>query len=352
MSDGAPSWAFRVTASVTLVLTLALVALGGAVRATDSGLACPDWPFCYGKVVPLQRDIPAGSGFTLWNVWLEHTHRLVASLVTVLIVVLLVWVFRRYRTERTMLWPVVGALVAVLVQATLGGLVVLHLLEAGLVTAHLGMSMVVVACLVVLVVGTAPGWRWRRGDEVAATLAPPAILASLVVLLQILVGGQVTGMHAGLAYGTNALRFNGQIWPTWPQTGAEAIHIAHRLLAVVVAVAALILWAAVLRRHRSVATTGTPSTRHPRLLLAAWSLLVLVFAQVGLGVVNLALRTPPSIVTAHLAVASWIWTAAVGLVALELLTPAPVRQTFAPGELAAPDVAGPESRILSGQSAR
>lgn len=352
MSDGAPSWAFRMTASVTLVLTLVLVALGGAVRATDSGLACPDWPFCYGKVVPLQRDIPASSGYTLWNVWLEHTHRLVASLVTVLILVLLGWALSRYRSQRTVLWTIVGALVAVVVQATLGGLVVLHLLEAGLVTAHLGMSMVVAACLVVLAVGTAPGWRWRRGDEVAATLAPPAILVGLVVLLQILVGGQVTGMHAGLAYGTDPLRFNGQVWPPWPQTGAEAIHLTHRLLAVVVAVAALLLWAAAVRRHRRMASDGTPSTRHPGLLLAAWTLVILVLAQVGLGVVNLALRTPPSIVTAHLAVASWIWTAAVGLAALELLTPAPVHQTITAHERSIPARPRPASSALSGQASR
>lgn len=313
--------AFRATAAVTLGLTLVLVALGGAVRATDSGLACPDWPFCYGKVIPRQRDIPAGSRYTLWNVWLEHTHRLVASVVVVLLVVLLVWVLRRHRTDRVMVVPVVGAVVAVFGQAALGGLVVLHLLEAGLVTAHLGMSMMVVACLVVLLAGTTPGWRWRWGGEAAGSLARPAAVVAGLVLVQILVGGQVTGMRAALAYGTDPLRFRGEVWPPWPRTGAEAIHLAHRLLAVVVAVATTVLAVRVFHRR---APAGHDVTG-PRLQLdrlTAGLLLVLVLAQVGLGAANLVLITPPVIVTAHLAAASWIWTAAVGLAALELMVPA------------------------------
>jgi cytochrome c oxidase assembly protein subunit 15 len=87
------------------LLSLALIGLGGAVRATDSGLACPDWPFCYGKVIPRQADIPTDSGYTLWNVWLEHSHRLVASVVSTLIAVLVGWALVRFRDRPAVLWP-------------------------------------------------------------------------------------------------------------------------------------------------------------------------------------------------------------------------------------------------------
>jgi heme a synthase len=126
--------AFRRFAAATLVATLALIALGGAVRATDSGLACPDWPRCYGLWIP-----PADL-----NIWLEHSHRLLAGLVGLMIAALLVWALARHR-RREVLVPVVAAAVLVNVQAALGAIVVLRLLQAELVTAHLGMAMVVVA---------------------------------------------------------------------------------------------------------------------------------------------------------------------------------------------------------------
>lgn len=308
---------FRLLAGVTLALTLVLVALGGAVRATDSGLACPDWPFCYGQVIPRQHDIPEDSGYTLWNVWLEHSHRLAASLVSLLIAVLVGWALLRHRGRREVLWPVVAALLAVLVQATLGALVVLHLLKAELVTAHLGMSMVVVACLVFLVAATSPGWRWPAGrwHKGGGTLGRVAMVVCVIVLTQILVGGQVTGMHAALAYGTDPLRFDGELIPQWPTTSAEAIHVSHRLLAAVAAVAVLALAWVVVRCHKR------SSALHPGAGIAAMVLSVAMLGQIALGFANMWLLLPPEIVTAHLAVASWVWTSAVALAVLVNLVP-------------------------------
>ncbi|MEX0658967.1 MAG: COX15/CtaA family protein, partial [Egibacteraceae bacterium] len=129
-------------AVVTAGLSLVLVALGGAVRATDSGLACPDWPRCFGLWIP-----PADL-----NIWLEHSHRLLAGVVAIAIAVLTVWALARFRTRPAVVWASVTALVLVTIQAGLGALVVLRLLRADLVTAHLGMAMVVVACLIYLAV--------------------------------------------------------------------------------------------------------------------------------------------------------------------------------------------------------
>lgn len=300
---------------------LVLISLGGAVRATDSGLACPDWPLCYGKVVPRQEDIPDGSGYTLWNVWLEHTHRLVASVVSVLIVVLAVWVLRSRRSTRVHV-PILGALVAVLAQGVLGALVVLHLLHGELVTAHLGMSMVVVACLVVAAIRMGAGGggsaavldvRQRRGAVVVAGL----------VFVQLLVGSQVTGQHASLAYGRDPLRFHGRLIPTTVTTVPEAYHLAHRLLAYTAAAAVLITTARMWRRRCDRRPWSPDSPMRASALLAV-VLTVLVLTQIGLGFANIWLLTPPELVTAHLTVASWIWAAAVALVAIAY-TPAESR---------------------------
>lgn len=317
---------FRRTTLITLGLVLALIALGGAVRATDSGLACPDWPLCYGKIIPRQSDIPVESGYTLWNVWLEHTHRLVASVVGMLVVVLAVWIsVARHHPLRVRV-SILGALVAVIVQGLLGALVVLHLLQGELVTAHLGMSMVVVACLIV-------AGELDRSDTGAGAHRPSraAIALAALVFVQLLVGSQVTGLHASLAYGLDPLRFHGELVPTSVSTAAEAYHLAHRLLAYVTAVAAFVMAAAVWRRHECVHVQRSPTRR--RTIMLTGSLVVLVLVQITLGFANIWHLTPPAVVTAHLAVASWIWAVVVGLVMSPDVPGAAFRDSATPDDL-------------------
>ena len=183
---------------------------------------------------------------------------------------------------------------------------VLHLLQGELVTAHLGTSMVVVACLVVAVDALAH-------PEVATRRPPPGALAlAALVFAQLLVGSQVTGHHASLAYGLDPLRFHGKLLPTSVAGEAEAYHLAHRLLAYTVAVAACALAVAVRRRQRRL--DPAPDARNwSRTTVLAVVLVALVLVQIGLGLANIWYLTPPAVVTAHLAVASWIWAAVVAL---------------------------------------
>ncbi len=290
---------FQRLAAVTLASSLVLVAVGGAVRATDSGLACPTWPGCFsaGDFVP---------AFQL-NVWLEHSHRLIAGVVGLEIAALLVWALARYRRPRILV-PTVIAAVAVNVQALLGALVVWHLLRAELVTAHLGMAMLIVACLAYLVMQADP--RTAQAAETGVVrdrrfLRLAAVVAALCYA-QILVGGHVTGISAGLVW-TDFPLTGGQILPP-VTTERELFHLGHRMLAYLLTAGVITLGVAAVRRHRVLAAAEQVDSSQRWLLRLPVAAVVLVLIQVALGVGNLVTRTSAGTVIPHLAVASWLWT--------------------------------------------
>ena len=112
------------------VLTIGLIAYGSWVRATGSGLGCPDWPLCEGVVVPELEGATA----------IEFGHRVYAG-VTMLAVVVASWYAIRGRTsDRLTARLINGALVAILFQAVLGGITVLTELHGMVRLAHLTFS--------------------------------------------------------------------------------------------------------------------------------------------------------------------------------------------------------------------
>lgn len=293
----------RRLAVATALGTLLLIAMGGAVRATDSGLACPDWPACYGMWIP-----PADV-----NMWFEHSHRLWAGVIAIAVTALTVWTFLRFR-HRPALWRLgLAALVLVLVQAALGAAVVLLHLRAGLVTAHLGMSLVVVACLIVLAVRARP--PMAAATDGARWLSRWAAGVGALVLLQALLGGQATGR--GAAYVFNAV----PIWladQAWTGSVREWLHVSHRIGGYLVATAVVAFALAVHRRQREDPTLPAWATRF------AWLAVGLVLAQVALGITNVLTRASVLSAIGHLTVASWLWATFVLVAARARFPAAPV----------------------------
>lgn len=292
---------FQRLATVTVVAALALTAVGGAVRATDSGLACPTWPGCFtaGDFVP-----PADL-----HVWLEHSHRLLAGAVGLLIAALTLWALLRQRRRPDLLWPTLAAAVLVNVQALLGAVVVWRLLRAELVTAHLGLAMIIVACLAAVAVNA--GAPPRDGlVRAAATPGLPRRSAAIagLALLQLLVGGHLTGVGGGLAYRLDGFPLmDGAVFPAiTAATERQLFHASHRWLAVVLLVAVAWLW----RQSRSHAADGTtdPSLT-PWLVRLPAIATGLVALQIIIGVANIWSELSWVSVIPHLAVATWIWTA-------------------------------------------
>ncbi len=125
------------------VATLLLMAVGSATRVMNAGLACPDWPLCYGQLVPTaQMNL---------QVFLEWFHRLDASLIGLMalaLVAICAW-YRRV-LPAWLPWASLGALFLILVQGLLGGLTVMQLLRFDIVTAHLGTALLFFCALLVM----------------------------------------------------------------------------------------------------------------------------------------------------------------------------------------------------------
>ena len=297
---------FQRLAIATTASTFGLIAVGGLVRATKSGLGCgEDWPHCNGRLLPRIESITTA---------IEFSHRAVAVLVVGLIAVLLIAAWRGHRHTPRTFWPSVAALVLVFVQSGLGAVVVGQRLRAAYVTAHFAVAMILFATLLYAVVNTFCLRRAEIGSKDPVISRPYARLATwsaLVTFALLLIGAYVRGANAGLAF------------PDWPLMGGRLIprlgehatpHFLHRLFALGAGLlVGALVWKA-WRRERA-----EPAVRWISAALGGFYL-----AQVGVGAANVWSRLSEPAVVAHVSLGALTWGAAISLafVARNLSRPA------------------------------
>jgi heme A synthase len=285
--------ALAVTASG---LTILLIAIGGLVRATGSGLGCPGWPKCFGRWIPPLE----------YHAVIEYSHRFTAFLDVVAIGALAVVAWRGYRRVARLFRPAVAAFGLVILQAILGGIVVRGELKALLVTAHFATAMILVGTLVYVAVASFTIPARIVGPADGLTRAARGAAGSVFALL--VVGAYVRGEGAGLAFRDWPL-MDGRVVPDISAIG-PALHFAHRLLAVVVGVAIASLIVQSWRQR-----TNRPAVAW--LSVAAGGLFV---AQALVGAANVWSRLAPAAVVAHVALAGSIWSAVVAIAATARVT--------------------------------
>ena len=203
----------------------------------------------------------------------------------------LITLFTRRRRDRPLLFAAILAGILVILQALLGGQVVIQQLRAELVTAHLAMALTVLALTLVI------ADRAASGPLPGAAAGVPGRLVAVTgaaILGQMLLGSWVAGTGAGLAFPDFPL-MHGALLPA-VAGGGEAVQLAHRALAVVVA--ALVLWTA---RRVLRATTDRRARRLAGLAV------VLIVVQLALGAANIWSRLSALFVVPHLAVGAALW---------------------------------------------
>jgi len=190
------------------IATLLLMAVGSATRVMNAGLACPDWPLCYGQLFPRQQ--------MNLQVFLEWFHRLDAALIglSTLTLVIISW-WQRFSLPRWLPWAATFALGLILFQGVLGGLTVTELLRFDIVTAHLGTALLFFVSLLTIGTAIAP----YQGIGTAGKLAGISLIATILVYLQSLLGGLVGSqwaLHQCFGSGELCAVMNSHLWGVIP----------------------------------------------------------------------------------------------------------------------------------------
>ncbi len=181
-SSSIQTWMRRLVWKIAIA-TLLLMAVGSATRVMNAGLACPDWPLCYGQLIPSQQ--------MNLQVFLEWFHRLDAAIIglsTLALVGLSLW-FRR-SLPNWLPWAAFGSLTLILFQGVLGGLTVTQLLRFDIVTAHLGTALVFFASLIAIALCLTPKSP-NQSTIISGQLTGIGIVATSLVYAQCLLGGLV-----------------------------------------------------------------------------------------------------------------------------------------------------------------
>ncbi len=266
---------------VLAIMIVGLMALGAGVRTMNAGLSCPDWPLCFGKVIPDFH--PA--------VWFEFVHRAYAGVVALLFAFALVFAFRSKEMPKTVKNAAKWGSVVLAAQIIMGGLTVLLLVKAVVVTTHLLLATLFFSCVLWMFFAVdkyqddklkTVKAQQKSGIESRWLLALPVLVFS-----QIAVGGLVASTYAGSVCVDWPL-CNGQWVPTWK--GAIGLQIIHRIFAygLVVLFIGLAIWATLNRA---------------RISDLVWKLFlkaaVVVLLQTIVGIMNLLYFIPPQITVPH-----------------------------------------------------
>ena len=194
------------------IATWLLMAVGSATRVMNAGLACPDWPLCYGQLIPAaQMNL---------QVFLEWFHRLDAAAIGLSAIALLgLSLFYRSRLPKWLPWASAAAVFLIVFQGVLGGLTVTQLLRFDIVTAHLGTALLFFGALLVIGFMLTPYEATGNVGKLAWVSSIAALLVYLQSLLGALVGSR-WALHQCLSSSELCSVMNSHIAGIVPATAA------------------------------------------------------------------------------------------------------------------------------------
>ncbi len=267
---------------IALVLLFILLVWGNLVAGLKAGLACPDWPLCHGEVIPPFR----------WDIYVEFTHRLIGGITSIFIIIMCYQRFRSYIGSVKII-PVL-AVVLLLFQIVLGGIVVLMELPVDLTTFHFANAIVIFALVVYMV--------FFDGNQIKPMFTISGytgvfFLLSLLIFVQAVLGAYVRHSSSGLACPDFPTCLG--YWIPPQISGIILNHFAHRGLAYLIALIVLILLIA------SYSSLVLSKYRNKLLILTG-----LIILQIGLGAAVVLTQLNYAFTALHFFIALLILTTA------------------------------------------
>jgi len=305
---------FRKIALFATLLALIVIVMGAYTRLSHAGLGCPDWPGCYGHILGVPESISeidqANQAFPeraveTGKAWKEMIHRYLAEGLGLLIVILAIIAIVNRKKIYQPLWLPVCLVGLVIFQGLLGMWTVTLLLKPVIVMLHLLGGLTILSLLWWLVLRSTTKQSTARGNSLTATL----VLGLVLLIGQIGLGGWTSANYAALAC-PDFPTCQDEWWPEtdfkegfvfWRGLGQNyefgvldnpartAIHLSHRIFAIVVAVFWLFLLLRIMKRSNS----------SSNLRQLATITLLLLFAQIALGVSNVVMKLPISVAVMH-----------------------------------------------------
>lgn len=277
-------------AAGTALLGLAMMTLGAFVRASESGLGCPDWPACHGQLV-------TGGHHAL----IEEAHRWLATILVLAVVGLALMAFRDYRHERRVTRPVAWMLALLALQVILGGVTVLLRNVAWTVVAHYGAAALLVWSITLVAVRLAFSADERAPRDSFSRLTAWFVGLSYGLLVA---GSTLANAGSDTACGRGFPLCNGALFPSLDHL--VVIALVHRVWAGVLLV--LALWVLIRsRRDRA----GAPPIKW-----AAAVVSIIYIVQAGLGFLIVGVSDSTATEVLHSAIGSLTWLALATLLSL------------------------------------
>ena len=305
---------FRKIALLATLLALIVVVMGAYTRLSNAGLGCPDWPGCYGHLLGVPESNSeidqANQAFPERAVesekaWKEMIHRYLAEGLGLLIVILAIVAIINRKKMHQPIWLPICLVGLVIFQGLLGMWTVTLLLKPVIVMLHLLGGLTILSLLWLLVLKS-PAQQMSVGNKKFT----PILLVGLILLVgQIGLGGWTSANYAALAC-PDFPTCQGEWWPEtdfkegfvfWRGLGQNyefgvldnpartAIHLSHRMFAIVVAVFWVLLLLRIMQRNIS----------SQNLRQLATITLLLLLAQIALGVSNVVMKLPISVAVMH-----------------------------------------------------
>jgi cytochrome c oxidase assembly protein subunit 15 len=295
-------------AVLTAFVTFLLIGLGGLVTSHDAGMSVPDWPNSYGYnmfLFPVSKWVG--------GIFYEHTHRLLASTVGLMTMILAVWLWLK-DSRKWLHWLGVAAFLGVVAQGILGGLrVTLHMDSLGVFHATIAQLFFILMCAIALF--TSHFWNESVADKktffVSRNLRNLVLATTFLIFFQLIIAATMRHQHAGLAIRDFPLAYG----KVWPDTSAAAVagyneqrmeiyavnpitafqiilQMIHRIVALVIFIfVAACAWLAWRRLGKNDSLTK---------FAVFW--LALIFSQIALGAATIWSDKAADVATAHVMV--------------------------------------------------